>query len=230
MHLKTLMRMLEGAEQPPKARKTSSMHAAGRRPTLEAAVPASTAELYRRGIERIEQTHPASPVTHVALPVRILWTCPLCRQRRVNLYHCADGGVSCRGCERLAYQSEQELRYLNTPERIEMVRGKAVKATPHMSKKLQAKAAAAEEELHAREEARRLRRELSQRTTLLRVLASLRGEAYNEEEDDLAPLRTLTQEAEARVVAIVAKQQAKAWKAYKASARYLTGEQKSSAQ
>ena len=220
MHLKTLMRMLEGAEQPPKARKTSSMHAAGRRPTLEAAVPASTAELYRRGIERIEQTHPASPVTHVALPVRILWTCPLCRQRRVNLYHCADGGVSCRGCERLAYQSEQELRYLNTPERIEMVRGKAVKATPHMSKKMEAKAAAAEAELAARDEARRLRTMLSQRLKMQRGIAVLERYAGHEvtqsvqEQKALAELQAAVDAAEARVAAIVAKQRAAFRKAY----------------
>jgi len=134
VHIKTLLRMLEEGAQGPKTRKTSWMHATGRRPTLEAAVPASVAELYRRGVERIEQTTPASPLRGAVLPVKVLWVCPLCHQRRVNLYHCADGTVACRACEGLAYQSEQELRYLNSPERIEMVRGKAVKATPHMSK------------------------------------------------------------------------------------------------
>ncbi len=221
MHLKTLLRQMTELGQPPKARKTSWMHVTGRRPTLEAAVPASVAELYRRNVERTEQTHPASPVTGVALPVKTLWTCPLCKSRRVNLYHTTDGGLACRACEGLAYQSEQELRYLNSPDRIEMVRGKAVKATPHMSKKMEAKAAAAQDELDAREEARRLRTMLGQQQKMQRGIAALERLAGHEvtenaqEQKALAELQAAVEAAEARVAAIVAKQRAAFLKAYK---------------
>ncbi len=197
------------------------MHASGRRPTLELAIPATTAELYRRGVERVEQApRPPSPLTGATLPVKVLWICPLCHSRRVQMFHTTDGGLACRACEGLAYQSEQELRYLNTPERIEIVRGKAVKATPHMSKKMEAKAAAAEAELAARDEARRLRKALSTRLKMQKGLAALERLAGHEvtesaqEQKALAELQAAVDAAEARVAAIVAKQRAAFREAY----------------
>jgi hypothetical protein len=140
----------------------------GRRATLELMTRATAAQLREGGVRRIVANDVARTVRYV---------CPVCSAHRATLY-VRDSGVGCRGCLRLAYRSEQELRYPSTEARVAELYDRAECATSSNEQvRRLSKAQRAAALLAAREEARRLRNQLATRRKLVRALVALTDDA-----------------------------------------------------